>query len=100
MDEDPVPELLDMLIGLESYPYTRFDKALSYFEYAVVSLLEHVCRELVVEYEYTEGDGVGSYVNVYKVKCNNKEYKVRMYVDPLYIASVTDSYLIETEDIG
>lgn len=87
--------LLDMLIDMESYPDPKFYRVLDDFEQAVKELLKPVCEDLDIIYEYTDGED--TYMVKYTIICNNKKYKAKIYVDPLYTASVPYDFIDEED---
>jgi len=98
MEGDPIIKLLNILIDTEGHRHTDLGDALEDFEDMVEKLLEPVCRELDIgDCEYESYYGGGTAV-IYTVRCDDREYKIKIYVDQLYIASVPYGYLLEPEE--
>jgi hypothetical protein len=97
MEEDPIIKLLDTLIDTEGHRHTDLGDALEDFEDMVEEILEPVCREFEVgNWEFERSKDIQ--VVTYTIRCDDREYKVKIYVDQLYIASVPYDYLLEPEE--
>jgi hypothetical protein len=99
MEEDPIIELLNTLIDTEGYRHTDLGDALEDFEDMVEALLEPVCREFEVgDWGFEKSKDIDIQIVTYTIRCDDREYKVKIYVDQLYIASVPYDYLLEPEE--
>jgi hypothetical protein len=95
MCEDLVCKLLDILKDFESLMDTEMHHALDDIEYAVKTVLEPVCRDLVIDWNLD--CWAYSCRAKYLITCSGNTYRVVAYISDYHTAYV-DSVSYEDED--